>query len=137
VIETPAEVVIDASVAVRGLTSEGDWAAGLFDELAAGTIVGHAPELIVAEVSSALAVAVRAERRALEDALELLRTLVDSPLVLHEVAPLAPAAVELAATTRVSAYDSFYAVLARALEMPLVTADRRLGEAVPGAVLVE
>jgi predicted nucleic acid-binding protein len=44
--------------------------------------------------------------------------------------------MELAATTRLSAYDSFYAVLARALGMPLVTADRRLAEAVPESMLV-
>jgi len=45
-------------------------------------------------------------------------------------------AIELAATSDLSAYDSFYAVLAAALEVPLVTADRRLAAAVPGAVLV-
>jgi predicted nucleic acid-binding protein len=137
VTETHAEVVVDASVAVRGLTSEGEAAASLLDELAAGTKLGHAPALLVAEVSSALALAVRAERRALEDARELLRTLVESPLVLHELTPLAPAAFELAATTRLSAYDAFYAVLARALGIPLVTADRRLGEAIPGALILE
>jgi predicted nucleic acid-binding protein len=32
--------------------------------------------------------------------------------------------------------DAFYAVLAEALEIPLVTADRRLATAVPGALLV-
>lgn len=37
---------------------------------------------------------------------------------------------------RSSAYDAFHAVLAHALEAPLVTADRRLALAVPGAVLV-
>lgn len=108
----------------------------LFDELAAGSAAGHAPDLIVAEVASALAVAVRAEGRALGDALELLRTFMESRLTLHELTPLAPAALELAATTRLSAYDSFYAVLARALDLPLATADRRLSEAVSGSMLV-
>ncbi|HSJ94180.1 MAG TPA: type II toxin-antitoxin system VapC family toxin [Gaiellaceae bacterium] len=134
--ETSAEVVVDASVVVRGLTSEGD-AARLLDEIAAGAATAHGPELVVAEVSNALALAVRAERRALDDAQALLRTLVDSPLVLHATTPLAPAALELAATTRLSAYDAFYAVLARSLDVPLVTADRRLSESVAGSALLE
>ncbi|MGH3133399.1 MAG: PIN domain-containing protein [Gaiellaceae bacterium] len=50
--------------------------------------------------------------------------------------PLAPSAIALAAGSRLSAYDSFYAVLAAALGLPLVTADRRLAAAVPGSVLV-
>lgn len=133
--ETLAEVVVDASAVVRGLTSEGT-AGSLLDELAAGVTVGHASELIVAEVSNALLQVVRAEHGALDDAHALLRTLVESPLVVYELTPLAPAALALAARTRLSAYDALYAVLARVLEVPLVTADRRLADAVPGSVLV-
>lgn len=133
--ESPAEVVVDASAAVRGITVDGD-AARLFDALAAGTTAGHAPELIVAEVANALSLAVRTERRALEDALERLRVLTECPIRLHALTTLAPAALELAATTRLSAYDAFYAVLARSLEVPLVTADRRLAESIPGSVLI-
>jgi predicted nucleic acid-binding protein len=134
--ETVAEVVVDASVVARGLTTEGV-AAAVLDEIAAGVTVGHAPDLIVAEVSSVLAVSVRAERRSLDDAQMLFRSFVASPVELHHTTPLAPAAIELAATTQLSAYDSFYAVLARALEIPLVTADRRLAAAVADSVLIE
>jgi predicted nucleic acid-binding protein len=49
--------------------------------------------------------------------------------------PGLPSAVELAATRRLSAYDAFYAFLAEALDVPLVTADRRLAKLVPGTVL--
>jgi len=132
---TLAEAVVDASAVVRGLTTEGE-AADLLDQVAVGTTVGHAPDLIVAEVSSALALAVRTERRSLEDAQSLFELLAASPIELHSTAPLASAAIALAATSELSAYDSFYAVLAQALEVPLVTADRRLAAAVPGAVLV-
>ena len=134
--ETRAELVVDASVVVRGLTTDGA-AATLLDELAVETVVGHAPELLVAEVCSGLSVLVRAERRALEDAQALLRAFIDSPIVLHGPTPLAPAALELAATTQLSAYDSFYAVLARSLEIPLATADRRLAASVSGSMLIE
>ena len=132
---TLAEAVVDASVVVRGLTTEGD-AADVLDRIAEGATVGHAPELLVAEVSNALALAVRTEGRSLGDAQSLFGLLAASPIELHATAPLAPAAIELAATSDLSAYDSFYAVLAAALEVPLVTADRRLAAAVPGTVRV-
>ena len=132
---TLGEAVVDASAVVRGLTTEGE-AADLLDQVAVGATVGHAPDLIVAGVSSALALAVRTERRSLEDAQSLFELLAASPIELHSTAPLASAAIALAATSELSAYDSFYAVLAQALEVPLVTADRRLAAAVPGAVLV-
>lgn len=132
---TLAEAVVDASVVMRGLTTKGA-AADMFDQIAAGATVGHAPDFLVVEVSNALALAVRTERRSLEDAQALFRLLVASPIELHPSAPLAPTAIELAATSVLSAYDSFYAVLAAALEVPLVTADRRLAATTPGSLLV-
>jgi len=129
-------VVVDASAAVRGLTAEGS-AAEVLDQIGTGMLLGHSPDLLVAEVSNALAVAVRAERRSLDDAQSLLGSLLHGPIELHPAAAIAPAAMELAATTQLSAYDSFYAVLAGALGMPLVTADRRLAVAVPDSMLVE
>lgn len=131
----PADAVLDASVAVRGLTTDGS-AAELLVAIAEGESRGHAPALIIAEVSNALALAVRSEGRSLNDALSLLALLTSSPIRIHPLAPLAASAIELAAASRLSAYDSFYAVLAAALDIPLVTADRRLADAVPGSVLV-
>jgi predicted nucleic acid-binding protein len=130
-----AEAVVDASVVVRGLTTDG-YAADVLDQIAVGATVGHAPDLLVAEVSNALALAVRTERRSLGDAQSLFGLLSASPIELHSTVPLAPAAIELAATSDLTAYDSFYAVLAAALEVPLVTADRTLAAAVPGALRV-
>jgi predicted nucleic acid-binding protein len=132
---TLAEAVLDGSAVVRGLTTECK-AGDLLDGVVGGRSVGHAPDLVVAEVTNALALAVRTERRSLKDAQSLLELLVASPLQLYPVARLAPAALELAASSELSAYDAFYAVLAYALEAPLVTADRRLAESVPMAVLV-
>ena len=130
------EAVFDASAVVRGLTTEGD-AAELFDQVATGTTVAQAPDLIVAEVASALTQAARAEIRSLDDARSLLALVAAAPIELHPGTALAPAAIELAVTSNLSAYDAFYAVLARALELPLVTADRRLAAVVPGSMLID
>jgi predicted nucleic acid-binding protein len=132
---TLAEAVLDASAVVRGLTAEGD-AAAVLDDVAGQRTRAHAPDLVVAEVANALAVAVRADRRSLPDAQALLGVLAAVPMTVHASTPLAPAALELAAEGQLSAYDALYAVLSRALDVPLVTADRRLAAAVPDAVLV-
>ena len=132
---TPAEAVVDASVVIRGLTTDGD-AVDVLDRIAVGETGGHAPDLLVVEVSNALALAVRTEWRSLEDAQSLFELLAASPIELHSTAPLALAAIELAVRGELSAYESFYAVLAHALAVPLVTADRRVAAAVPGALLV-
>ena len=129
-------IVVDASIVVRGLTAPGA-AADVLGEIDSGATVAHAPDVIVAEVSNALAVTVRTERRSLGDARAALELFAAYPIELHRGIQLAPAAVELAAATRLSAYDGFYAVLAAALAVPLVTADRRLAAAVAGSVLVE
>lgn len=133
---TPAEQVVDASAAIRGLTTDGD-AADLLVRITEGVAVGHAPDLIVAEVSSALAVAVRTERRSLDDARNLLELFIACPIERHPSASLAVAALDLTATSELSAYDALYAVLAEGLRVPLVTADRRLAAAVPGAMLLD
>ncbi|MGH3111644.1 MAG: type II toxin-antitoxin system VapC family toxin [Gaiellaceae bacterium] len=133
---TLAELVVDASVVVRGLTTEGS-AAETLERITTGDTRADAPDLLVAELSNALALAVRTGRLELASAQLLLSSVLDGPIVLHPVAALAPAAIELASGTGLSAYDAYYAVLADTLGVPLVTTDRRLGEAVPGAVLLE
>lgn len=129
------ELVFDASAVFRGLTTRGD-ASGLLDQLGRAEIVGHAPDVIVAELANAVAVSVRFERRSRAEAGQLFEDFVRSPLVLHPIKPLATAAIDVAVRTGLSAYDAFYAVLATTLDVPLVTADRKLAAAVPGSVLV-
>ena len=132
---TPAELVIDASVVVRGLTTEGS-AAETLDHITTGAVKANAPDLLVAEISNALALPIRTERFDLPSAQLLLTSALDCPIQLHPTTALGPAALDLAGASGLSAYDAFYAVLAAQLGMPLVTADRRLSEAVPDAVLV-
>jgi len=132
---TRAEVVLDASAVVRGLSREGR-ASEVVDGVLAGATAAHAPDLVIAEIASALSLAVRTEARSLAAAQEALELVAASPIVVHACGPLAPAALEVSATSQLSAYDAFYAVLARALDVPLVTADRKLAAAVPEAVLI-
>lgn len=133
---TLAEIVLDASVAVRGLLRDEGSAVEITDRVAGGAITAYAPDLIVAEVTNALRVAIDVERWPLPAARERLDSFLGWPLAIQSCGPLAAAALEGAAPRGISGYDSFYAALADELDIPLVTADRRLADAVPGSVLV-
>ena len=63
---------------------------------------------------------------------DVARTPLDRHASLGQVGP----AFEFARVANLSGYDAFYAVLAEALDLPLVTADRKLAAAVDGSVLV-
>jgi len=129
------ELVFDASAVFRGLTTQGH-AAELLQRLEREEMVGHAPDVIVAEMANAVAVAARVEQRSLAEAEGVFSAFASSPLVLHPMKPMAGAAIDVAIRTGLSAYDAFYAVLSATLDVPLVTADRKLAAAVPSAVLV-
>ena len=132
----PAEVVLDASAAVRGYFSREGLARDIVDGVVSGSTAAHVPGLFAPEVTSALRVRVDAQRWPLAEALHALAVLLDWPVAVRSCEPLAVAALEVSGELGISAYDAFYAVLSRELGIPLVTADRRLAAAVPGAVLV-
>jgi predicted nucleic acid-binding protein len=133
----PAEVVLDASVVVRGLVRNEGQAREIMNQVARAAVVAHAPDLIVAEVTNALHTGIDARRWPVEAAQERLETFLASPIEIQPCGPLAVLALTEAALSRISAYDAFYAVLSAALEVPLVTADRKLAGLVPETMLVE
>lgn len=59
------------------------------------------------------------------------------PLELHASARLAPTAFEVAPRLGISMYDATYAALAEQLDLPLVTADKRLAAVARKAVLID
>ena len=134
---TVAEIVLDASVLVRGLQRQAEEAIEIIDRIDDGSISAHAPDLIGPETASALLQHVRAGRSSPQAAVTMLEAATASKIIRYSSVQFARPALELAVETGLSAYDAFYAVLARALDIPLVTADRKLAAAVAGSVLVE
>ena len=129
------KAVFDASIvlraAVAGSPSAREWLARLDADLH-----GHAPDSIWIEVANGLRRAVLAgivetalARRFLDAALRL-------PITLRSHRDLALPAFDVALDRGLSAYDAGYVVLAEALDAILVTADRTLAAAVPGAELI-
>ena len=133
---TAAEIVLDASALLRGLLGESREAEEIVGGVWDGVVKAHAPDLIGPESTHALLRLVRAGRLDLDDARRLADDVERTPLGRHSSLGQASAAFEFAQTTSLSGYDAFYAVLAEALDLPLVTADRKLAAAVPNVILV-
>jgi predicted nucleic acid-binding protein len=135
-IVTAGSVVLDASVLIRSAVAGEPTAQEWMRAVEAGTVDAHVPEVVHAEVVSALIKYVRAKLVAPDLGAEIVRGLAQLPLTAHGHGGLAPASFALALEHGLSAYDASYLALARALDAPLVTADRRLASVAPGAELI-
>jgi len=116
--------VVDASVAVKWLVPE------VHTEAARRTLSGEhellAPDLIWAEVGSALWKRWRSGQIGSDTANILLSTFRRAPLQISESKALMGSAWEIAERYDRSFYDSLYLALAASVECPLVTADLKL-----------
>ena len=127
--------VLDANVYLRSALEKSESARAWTEKLG-GSVRAHAPDLLWAEVANALRGLVASaliNRASAHQAIDLKKRL---PVELHSTRDLAEKALDAALAHGLSAYDACYLVLAEALDATLVTADRRLAEAVPKAELI-
>ena len=114
--------VVDASVAAKWLAPEPD--TPLAEALLADDLI--VPDLLYAEVGDTLwKKQLRGEMDAATTQIGA-RWLLQVPLQVHDSAGLLAEALALALQLQHPAYDCFYLALARRVDVPLVTADRRL-----------
>lgn len=109
-----------------------EWAA----RIDAGEVDAAWPSHLYAEVANGLVNLVRSGRVDAGEARDVYAALESVAGESVPVEALAAAALPFALDRGLSLYDALYAVLAEALGAPLVTADRRLAEAVADAVLL-
>ena len=137
--ETPIRCVVDASIGIKLFVDEefSEKAHVLFaqlgNELPAELYV---PDLFYIECANILLKYTRRFRRPLEDSQADLADLGDLVLRSTSTADLMEEALILANETNLTAYDACYAVLARKLALPLITADRPLTKAVDWAIWI-
>jgi predicted nucleic acid-binding protein len=124
-------VVIDASVAVKWFVPEDHSTDAL--RFLDPTFRPHAPALLPNEFAQTLwkKVYLRHEVDVI-DGREILRRFVATPIEVHVVDPLLQAAFDIALATGRMVYDSVYLALANSLGCRLVTADRKLFNALQG-----
>ena len=119
-------LVVDASVAVKWLVVEEDSAdaRGLLDDEEL-----HAPRLLVSEIANAVWRKVRLDQVDRGAAGQLLATMSDVPVRWHADETICADAIRLAIAYDRPVYDLMYVALAQRLGASVVTADRRLTNA--------
>jgi len=120
-------VVVDASVAIKWFLPE------LHDDAALRLLRAEhrlvAPDLLFPEVGNVLWKRVRRREATAREAGAVLDALVAVPLEVHASQPMIPVAFEIACATGRTVYDSLYLALAVLRECAMVTADRKLHQA--------
>jgi predicted nucleic acid-binding protein len=133
---TASDVVLDASAIVRALVDYEPDAVDWLERIAREDVLATCPELVYAEVASAVLRLHRGGALTLTEAQEVVDTAVSAPFATEAVADLVGPAIRVAVERGLSAYDACYVVLAETLGATLITADRRLAAATTDAVLI-
>ena len=135
--QAPFRAVVDASTGIKLFLDEpfSEQAHKLFAKLAEDPPAElYVPDLFYIECANILLKYMRRFGRSLEDSQADLADLNSLALKSVSTAKLMEAAVVLASQKNLTAYDACYAVLARQLNIPLLTADKPMAQAVEWAV---
>ena len=122
-----SDLVVDASVAVKWLLPEVH--AELAGRLLEANHVLRAPDLPFPEVGNALWKRVRRREVLAAEAAVAIQALAVAPLRVHATRPLLALALDVATRTGRSVYDGLYVAVALVAQARLVTADRKLYDA--------
>lgn len=131
--------VLDASVGIKLFVEEefSDKVQQLFARLAEDPQTEiHVPDLFYIECANILLKYTRRFDRPLEDSLADIRDLNSLALIVTSTTELIEDALQLAEEKNLTAYDACYAVLARKLELSLITADVPMANAIDRAIWI-
>jgi predicted nucleic acid-binding protein len=127
--------VVDASVAIKWYLPEPNSTDA--DRLLSGGFQLLAPDLLFSEVGNILWKRVMRSEITVQKAQIILRDLEALPMALRSASDLAENAMTVACGLKRSFYDSLYLALALTTDCRLVTADRKLFDAVKDAVPIK
>lgn len=119
--------VVDASVAAKWFVEEEYSAAAL--SILGGPAQLHAPDFMLLEMDSIITKWIRRGAIGVDEGSDLRDALRQYPIQLHSFQSFLDSAFAIASQTGQSVYDSLYVALAAGLKGKMVTADRRLYDA--------
>jgi predicted nucleic acid-binding protein len=128
--------VFDASVFVRTLVQRDAAAVEWVRRAMRKEVTVAVPDLVFAEIANALGLYVRDSTLTLDGAVRRVALVLRVPLEVRSLEVIVAPAVGVAVSRGLSVYDACYAVLAEAEKAVLVTADRRLADAVTRPELI-
>lgn len=128
-----SRLVVDASVAVKWFLPEEQSEAARALLGAGHELIG--PELIYAELGSALVKRVRKGEISEDTAIDIFTMARSLGMDIHPIEPLMEATLRLCGAHQQSFYDSLYLALAMALDARVVTADRPFYDAIRASSL--
>ena len=137
--EVVLRCVLDASVGIKLFVEEdfSEKVERLFAKLAEDPQTEiHVPDLFYIECANILLKYTRRFDRPLEDSLADIKDLSNLALQVTSTAELVEDAIRLADKKNLTAYDACYAVLAQKLNLPLITADAPMANAVDWAIWI-
>lgn len=137
--EIPNRFVLDASVGIKLFIEEeySEQAEKLLRQISDDPQAEiHVPDLFYIECANILLKYTRRFNRPIEDSLADIQDLGNLVLKSTPTSQLVVDSLHLANIKNLTSYDSCYAVLAKNLGIQLVTADRRLAEAIEWAIWI-
>jgi predicted nucleic acid-binding protein len=132
-------LVIDASVLIKFYVPEilSDKAEELLNRVAQGYVMLLAPDLIYPEVGNILWKKQRMKELTRPEVEEITDAIVSLPLKIEASKLLLPLAIDIGIAYRITVYDALYISMARVYETKMITADRKLADAMAKTDLKE
>jgi predicted nucleic acid-binding protein len=132
-------LVIDASVLIKFYVPEilSDKAEELLNRVAQGDVMLLAPDLIYPEVGNILWKKQRMKELTRPEVEEITDAIVSLPLKIEASKLLLPLAIDIGIAYRITVYDALYISMARVYETKMITADRKLADAMAKTDLKE
>jgi predicted nucleic acid-binding protein len=124
-------LVIDASVVIKAYVPEilSEKAEEVMSRVADGELVLLAPDLLYSETGNILWKKRRLHELTLAEADEIVDAIIALPIRIEASRPVMPLAVAIAMQSGITVYDAMYVAVARIYETRMITADKKLVEA--------
>jgi predicted nucleic acid-binding protein len=124
-------LVIDASVVIKTYVPEilSDKAVEVMSRVADGELVLLAPDLLYPETGNILWKKRRLHELTLAEVDEIVNAISALPIKIEASRPVMPLAVTIAMHSGITVYDAMYVAIARIYETRMITADKKLVDA--------